>query len=220
MSLESKHFVASPTDVEAITKAVLDAQSTGSSGRTNYFIAFIATLQDRLGVPPRKRQAAIGKVSPEEKARHLEMLEAVNEEFSKSVNKAAREMLGSSYTPQKLQTATNFARSAASTVRSWVRAGNDITTLVAVKATKKQLAVAAKRPRPPSFVVLTKQANRWSERLVKTVTVLAAADQTVARETLETVITKLRDTLDELGVSSRPRSARTTSRQESRARLS
>ena len=208
MSLESKHYVASPTDVEAITRSVLEAQSKNSGGRATYLIALIATTQQALGATPRQRQAANpGKISRELREKHLAALESTNEIFYAAVDKAAREVLGASVDPIELNRRTNFARSAVSTVRRWIRVGNDITTLVASKTTKSSLAVAAKREKQTSPKVLTNRVRKYGDRFLINVVKLGESDSAIAREALEDAKARIQQTLDKLKGAGKSRSS-------------
>lgn len=196
MSLESKHFVASPTDVEEITKAVLDAQLTGTGGRADYLKALIATTQHALGSPPKQRNAPSSKIVAETRVRHLLALEETHKIFYGSVDKAAREILGLGRNAKELNRRTNFARSAMSTVRAWIRVGNDITGLAAARVTKSSLAVIAKKQKVTSPKVLTNRVRKYQNRFLQNVIKLSETDKDAARETLETIMAKLQATLD------------------------
>jgi hypothetical protein len=209
MSLESKHYLASPTDVEAITRSVLEAQTKNSGGRATYLMALIATTQHALGIAPRQRQAPnSGKISRELREKHLAALDAQNEIFYAAVMKAAREILGANIDPIELNRRTNFARSAVSTVRRWIRIGNDITTLVAAKTTKSSLAVAARREKQTSPKVLTNRVRKYGDRFLLTVVKLGESDAKIAREALEDAKATIQQTLDKLDkISRKARSA-------------
>lgn len=188
MSLESKHYVATPDDVAQITREIIAAQKQGSEGRATYLRALIATTQAELGQQPRQRAASpAGKLTEEEKAAQLAALEKVHERFYVAVVKAAKALIdGPDRGGLELNKRTNFARSSASTLRRWVRAGNDITGLVASRTTKAMLAVTGRR-KGPSPKVLRNQANRFGARLQRTIATWAAEDPTAAARQWEQV---------------------------------
>lgn len=205
MSLESKHYLASPTDVEAITRSVLEAQTKNSGGRATYLMALIATTQQELGTVPRQRQVSAlvrsrpgSKLSSQIREIHLAALEAVDEIFYAAVMKAAREILGANIDAIELNRRTNFARSTVSTVRRWIRVGNDITTLVASKTTKSSLAVAAKREKQTSPRVLTNRVKKYSNRFLVNVIKLSESDAVVARQALEDAKATIQQALDKM----------------------
>lgn len=182
MSLESRHYVATPEDVAAIARDVLTAQKQGSDGRATYMRALIATTQAELGLNPRLRSGEIGKVKDEERDEQLAALEAVNERFYAIVVKIAKDKIeGPDRGGRELNRRTTFARTSLSAVRRWVRAGNDITSLVAARVTKRMLAVAGRR-KGPSVKVLGNQMRRYGTVLEDRLALFAAADPDAARE--------------------------------------
>jgi hypothetical protein len=193
LPLESKNFVASPADIEAITRDVLHAASKGKSGRGSYFSALIATTQHELGISPRQRAGHPQRTTTEERLRQLAALEKVHLRFYDSVMRVAREQLPPGKNAGiELNRRTNFARSAMSTVRSWLKVGNDISILAAASTSKASLAVKAKQQRKPSAHILTKQTNRYAEKLAKTAAALAGADKSAAVLALDSVIERLK----------------------------
>lgn len=180
MSLESRHYVATLDDVAALTRDIITAQKQGSEGRATYLRALIATTQAELGQTPRQRTAPIGKLNDEERNHQLKVLEEVGARFYGAVVKAARAQIeGPDRGGRELNRRTTFARTSLSAIRRWVRAGNDITSLVAARTTKASLAVAGRR-KGPSPKVLGNQTRRYAARLEKTLATLAAADPAAA----------------------------------------
>lgn len=196
MSLESKNYVASPTDIENLTRSVLEAARTGVEGRASYLRALIATTQARLKSGPRLRQTGISKLSPTERDKQIEKLEEVDAEFYTLVKKAAYEALKEQgrYSAIEHNRRCNFARSSRSVVRTWIKAGNDITSLVAGKTTKGMLALAPRQGKPPSTRVLTNQVQRITDMLKPVAIALYVADDAAGRAELD----KLKDWIDEM----------------------
>lgn len=185
MSLESKHYVATLEDVAEITRDVIDAQKKGSEGRATYLRALIATTQAELGQHPRQRAADIGKLTEEERLEQLKALEAVGLRFYGAVVKAAKEKItGPDRGGLELNRRTTFARTSLSAIRRWVKAGNDITSLVAARTTKASLAVVGRR-KGPSPKVLSNQSRRYAARLEKTLATLASTDREAAAQQWE-----------------------------------
>lgn len=191
-SLESKNYVATLEDVARITREVLEAHKLRTGGVATYLRALIATTQAELGLNPRQRAAgATGKLNAEETAEQLAALEKVGERFYGAVVKAAKEKIeGPDRGGAILHKRTGFSRSSLSTVRTWVRRGNDITSLVAARVTKAALYVKGKRGK--SVKVLGNQAQRFGTRLEETLATFAAADRDAAQAQWE----RLRAQLD------------------------
>lgn len=182
-SLESKNYVATPEDVARITRDVLEAHKLRTGGVATYLSALIATTIAELGENPRQRTAsATDKLSAEETAEQLAALDKVHTRFYAVVVKTAREKIeGPDRGGLILNRRTGFARSSMSTVRKWVRHGNDITSLVPGRTTKAMLYIKGKR-NGPSVKVLGNQTRRYSSRLEKTLSTLAQTDMEAARE--------------------------------------
>lgn len=181
MSLETRHYVATLEDVAEITRTVFAAQSQNSEGRATFLRSIVATTQAELNATPRKRAPASPvKLSAEETAEQLAALESVGARFLKIVTKTARELItGADPGGLILNKRTNFARSSLSVIRKWVRAGHDITSLVASRVTKAALYVRGRR-KGPSVKVLGNQTKRFGTRLERTLAVFAATDREAA----------------------------------------
>lgn len=181
MSLESKNYVATLEDVARITRDVLEAHKLRTGGVATYLKALIATTQSELGENPRQRAPiSNGKLSAEETAEQLAVLETVGARFYGAVVKAAKEKIeGPDRGGLILNRRTGFARSSMTSIRRWVKAGNDITSLVAARTTKAALHVPGRR-KGPSVKVLGNRTRRLSAKLVDTLKALAEADKDVA----------------------------------------
>ncbi|MGH8235388.1 MAG: hypothetical protein ACREXP_00010 [Steroidobacteraceae bacterium] len=142
----------------------------------------IATTQAELGLNPRQRSGEIGKLKDDERAEQLAALETVGERFHAVVVKTAKDKIeGPDRGGRELNRRTTFARTSLSAIRRWVKAGNDITSLVAGRVTKRMLATASTR-KGKSPKVLTNQTRRFGASLEATLATLAAADPDAARE--------------------------------------
>lgn len=189
MSLESKHYLASPTEVEAITKAVLEARTTGGENRASYLKALVAKTRDNLGLPPRERHAPAGApLSAEKRDEHLRALEAAHAEYYAIVDTTARAIVGKG---DALNAATNFARTATSTVRSWIRVGGDIARIAPGKVTKAYLQTVARTSKKTSSRVLTNRVNKYADKFMLQVVKLGEADKEVAVVALDNIIAQL-----------------------------
>lgn len=201
-TLESRGFVASDSDITAIATTVLSAAAADETGRSNYLKTLIATTQKALGGEPRQRTGKATKLDDAATLEQLKALQEVHERFYAIVLKAAGDVVpsGTKDRGTQINRKSNFARTALSAVRGWVRAGNDITALAAKGATKASLAVEPATPRVPSPGALKTRAEGESKRLVATLMALADADRKAAVEEMQLLFGQLADQMAALGI--------------------
>ena len=94
MNLASKGFVASPSDISALTLSVISADRTAVDGRATYLKALVATTINELGAKARKNAAKAPKLKPDEVATQVGALAAVHERFYTAVIEAASKGIG------------------------------------------------------------------------------------------------------------------------------
>lgn len=208
--LEHASFVATAADIEALVKEQLVAATTSVRNRTTYLRALVATTQDKLGITPRVRQGHMTKLSPEDQKVQLEALENVHTDFYTAVQKAIEETpLSDEEKPKTGRTSSNaiktrratFARSAASTVRGWIKAGRDIGAIAAAKVTKAMLHVGGpRRKRAMSAKRLITRAEKQSKDLIGTLLLLADTDKEAGLKEFQTTMDILSSQLVQLGV--------------------
>lgn len=192
MSLESRKYLASVTDIEQITREVLQAQAAGSSGRASYLKSLVAVTRQERGITAiRKHTQPIGH---EERSLQIDALEAVHAKFYAIVIRTIGKCPA-----LELNRKSNFARSAKSTLRSWIKAGNDIGALDPAKVTKRMLAVETRKRRIPSTHILTKRAKRYLSYFDDVVSKMADADRSTAAETIGFAVEHLQAELARLG---------------------
>lgn len=203
-SLETKGYVASDADIEALVKQVLSASQDVESGRATYLRSLVATTQNELGAKPRVRSSGkIPKLTPEQIEGQLAALAKTHARFYEHVVKVASADIPAGKTQAlELNRRTNFARSAVSTVRGWIKDGNDITAVAAVRVTKAQLAVRAgpRKARPPNVKRLKAAAERQSKGLIKTLLELAESDKEAAIAELNVLMGVIGDQIMAMGV--------------------
>jgi hypothetical protein len=163
MSLETNRYVASAGDVEKLAQSIVTGELTALYGRGTYLKALIATTQSELGLKPRQNTASGGKATPAAAIAQLKGFNKVAASFYAIVVKVAK---AAEPSPDKatLRARTGFARSAASTVRGYIRAGNDISLVAARKATKAALATPVTK-RKPSIEALKARAVKLGAEL-------------------------------------------------------
>lgn len=189
-------------DIATLTKEVLTAADEIETGRSTYLRWLVADTQTELGAEPPKIRRKPKVLEANEIEGQLAALNKVHERFYAVVTKTASEALAPAMKDraQELNRRTNFARSSVSTVRTWIKAGNDVTTLAPARVTKSQLAAPAKTPKPPSTKRLKSRAATQSKELVKTLLLLSESDKDAAASELQLVIGQLVDEMVRLGV--------------------
>ena len=95
-----------------------------------------------------------------------------------------------------------FARTAMSTIRSWVKHGHDLSTLFPAKVTKHAITLPTgqRRQRKPSAKRLVTAVQSQVKELIVTLLALSEVDKAKAISEEQTVIGQLSEQLIELGV--------------------
>lgn len=189
MSIETNQYIASTADVEKLTLTILEADIASTGARGTFLKAVVGTTQAELGSPPRMRSAKANRLDETETAEHLKAFEVVSKRFMEAVNKAA-EALAPKPDSDMMRSRTGFARSALSTVRGYIRAGNDVRALAAHKTTKAALATP-KAKRKFTVDSLKRRAVSMTEELVSIAKNLQAANNAEARETVTNILAQL-----------------------------
>jgi hypothetical protein len=190
MDIEAKGYVATPKDVDALTRSLLSAEQALSGGRTTYMRALIATTQKDLGVALRVRTPRkIPRLTPEETLVQMDALTATHERFYAVVLKVCAEDGAKS---RELNRRSNFARTALYAVRTWTRAGNDLTALAAGRVTKASLRVTGRKSaKPPSPARLRSRVERDCKRVMASILALAETDRDKARVEVRALLAQL-----------------------------
>lgn len=209
--IEKAHFITTPADIHDLTKERLNAIGTTNRSGTTYLRALLATTLDALGLEPRQRsQGHPPKMKPEDQKSQLAGLEATHTSFYEQVLKAIDETpLTEDDIPKTGRTSpkavktrrANFARSAMSMLRGWVRAGRSLDALPPTKVTKWSLVIhhGTKRQRALSPKRLAAKAVKQSKELVTTLLALSDVDKEVALREIQTTIGILSDQYVKLG---------------------
>lgn len=186
-TLEARSFVATPADVEALARQLI----AGSQVPATYLRALIATTQSELGVEPRQRSGKIGKIDADTIQLHLTTLESVHDRFYTIVLRVAQETYRGA---RERNAATNFARTALSTLRSWIKAGHDVRDLAAARASKGSLRRAVPRSRAGPArrpKALMRRVETMTARLDAVVAEIPEANRGDVRPAIEAAIQKL-----------------------------
>lgn len=189
MDIRSHNYVATPGEISKLASAIFASDQTSSTGRVTYLKALVATTQEAL--PKGKAERAVA----------LAALEEVNERFYELVLKAAQATLPPRVADRALllNQRTNFARSSVTTVRAYIRAGNDLARLNPRFVTKRSLAVPV-RTTPATPKRMKARVERMSKALVAQVLLLAEADKPTAVAELNVLLSQIAAQLESLGV--------------------
>jgi len=182
MSLETKHYVATIADITALAHATIDGEQSVVVSRGAYLRALVATTQAELGAEPRQRNGRHSRITRAETPAHLDALNAVAKRFYAIVAQVAK---AKEPAPDNaaFRSRTAFARSAASTVRAFIRAGRDVRALVAERVTKGALRVGPSG-RKLTIAQLERRAQRLTAALEDVARRLKGADAEAARKAL------------------------------------
>lgn len=199
-SLEQRNYIATDADISSLTGEILSAQFTLDSGPRRYLRAVVATTIHELDAPQRVRSGKVEKIDEAEQTRQLAALEKVLGRFYPIIVKAASENLPAGKARAlELNRRTNWARTAASAVRGWIKAKHDLRTIAAARVSKAMLTVTP-QARAPSPGRVRSRVERTSKALVADVMELATVDKAAAIAELQLLMGQLAGQLEELGV--------------------
>lgn len=186
--------------VRALTKSILEARNTLENGQATYLQGLVETTQKELGAAPRQRTGKVVRLDEASIAEQLAALTKVHERCYAIVIEVCSENLPTGKEKAlELNRRSNFARTAMSVARSWIRSGRDITALAAAKVTKYNLRVKLESTRQPSPARLTRRVEKGITELIEEATKLAALDKAAAIAQLEAALSKIVTTLSAIG---------------------
>lgn len=199
-TLESRDYLATDTDITNLAGGMLDGQTATDTIPRQYLRCIVAVTIASLGAPQRLRSGKVTKIKEDEQARQLACLEKTLARFYPLI--VARYQGGIPSGParaKQLNSQTNWARSAATVVRNWIRAGHDLRPVAAVRVTKALLGVTPKA-RAASPARVKARVEQGSKDLVARVMELATLDKAGAISEIQLLIGQLAGQLEELGV--------------------
>lgn len=191
----------SDSDVRTLAQHYVTALTGGENVRQTYLCVLAARTVQAIGAPLRANNAKAGKLPEDERTTHLAALETTHATLYAIVNAVADDSLAD--TPSKDRATvknrrTNFARTALYAIRSYMKAGKDLTALAPARITKTALAIRA-APAARSPQRLRSRVERLSKAFMSAALELADADQTAAAAELDTLIGQLTTQLATLG---------------------
>lgn len=180
MSLESRMYLANTTDIRNLASAVISGAETAVSSQGSYLKALVATTQEECGGQPRQRNGRARRLKGEKLTQQLATFNAIAKRFGAVVLEVAkRDGAGGDV----VRSRTAFHRSAASTVRTFIRTGHDILPVGLATLTKGSLAVGSSR-RKLTLAQLERRAGALTERVEALAKQFMAADPEAARKAL------------------------------------
>lgn len=203
-TLEARHYIATPDDIEHLARRHMEALAGGATLRLTYLRALVATAQADLGLKPGKTSK---KTTPETLKTQLAAVDKTHDRFYTSVLQGVEAGLPAvdpeagrvRDRKQLMHRRANFARSAKSTLRAWLKAGHDLATLIPQKVTKYALAVAVTRKAKVSSAV-GPTVERWVGRLRRLLRAAVKTDKEGTVTALENAMTGLAQELLSFGV--------------------
>lgn len=213
--IERDTYLLTDTQVGELALLYVSHQQAIEQVSGAYLKVFVAGIQVELGLKQPVLSAKPGKAprhDEKEIQRQLAAIEIVHTRMYEAVSKAVitDELKDNPELPRGERGAralarnarTNFARSAASTVRTFVRNGGDIRQLVIKTLTKRGLqeAAASRSTVVSETVQLTKRAEGAGKRSMLAMKRLAQHDEALARSRIEALMTELGQLLITLGV--------------------
>lgn len=198
MSLESRHFVATAADIETMARDHVAAFDAQNIVQTTYLKALVATAQAELGIKIRERNASLKAVG-EPNADQMAAVAKVQDRFYTVVLRVCTERWPRDSLERNRR--SNYARSSYGTLRAWLVAGHDLSTLAPSKVTKAMLAIERNNStgRKPKQSVLERRADRGIESLRETLQELAKVDQGAAISYAEKMLSEVTQMLTEMG---------------------
>lgn len=204
-SLETRDFVATPADIESLTRSLITAAFQDLQSRTTYLKALVATSQAELGLPVRQRAARIAlELTAEDTKAQLAAVESVHARFYDAVIAAIKAAPVDIAVPARqrkklMHNKANFARTAKSTLRAWLRSDHDLRTLTAARVTKTSLARELPARRPLTANALKRRTLGLADRLLEIVGEAAKTDRDGAVGSLGAVMSLLAQQMAEFG---------------------
>jgi hypothetical protein len=163
-----------------ITNGILGAVETAENGRGAYLRALIEGAQDALGAKGQPLPVQVAALATTHERFYALVLDTVSQAVPRALKDRAIEV----------HRRANFARTALSAVRRYVKAGNDLASIKADRATKRSLAVE----REPAVLTVKRvlaTIERETRTLLTNLTALAEMDRQAAFDEITKAIAEL-----------------------------
>lgn len=183
-SIESKQFVATEQQIEALAVAVYEGQQLVGT----YLRTLVVAVQAVLGKGRRK-------IEPRAQ---VEAVDAIGAKFYGWVRAGLQRAAGGAITDRELTGRAMFARVAASALRKYAAGGGDIRAIDAAEVTRRDLRPEHKEDIPDGTPRAERAGLRAVAALENAVKRMARRDRDEARVFLESALDRLQVALDEL----------------------
>jgi hypothetical protein len=213
-TIEKANYVADDATVEKLAAEYAASVSSIESARGTYFRILVATTQQAIAGKPTLRARSKGgePLDEAELSQHLEAFEAAHARLYAIVMKAGipPELADhpnlttdeSNRRASERNRRTNYARSAASTLRSFIRGGGDVLRLSVPIVTKSAVAAMTLRTdrqdgKPGQRD--RERVERAADRVVANAEALAESDKGAAVLSLQLALAKIATALSKIG---------------------
>lgn len=200
-TIERKHYAATEHDVELLAASHFQADTLAKRADGQYLRILVAALKAQFNGSRRK-------LSQADTDNHMEFLAATHAKLYSAVVRgvttddvADNEGLDVDVRRQRAAVRNGraaFARSAASTLKAFLRAGGDVRTLTVDTVTKGTLRASTSRMVAPDANPAQVATQAALGRVLRLVQAMAAEDPEGAREALEEAMERMRTLLNDL----------------------
>jgi hypothetical protein len=184
-TLENKGFLATDNDIAANARAIIHNRANAAQGKCAYLRALIAVTQSDIAAGANPGEA----------------FSAVNKRFYKIVLKTHEKSVPKDLPNRALEVnrRTNYARTAAYAIRTWMITGHDLMAIDATTVTKDQIAVRVAPVRIITPEALRLRVTEQATELEESLASLADLDWAVAAAEMRRVIEALSAKLQSVG---------------------
>jgi hypothetical protein len=177
--------------VSEIATSIFNNIAGAEASRASYLRTLISATQEELG---QKR----GEPVPTQ----LRMLQAVHERFYEIILKAAQPFVPKTQKDRStlLHARANFARTALSSVKAHIRAGEDVVSLNAARTTKAMLSKPTRVEKPMSVKRWKNRVLGQSKLLIEVLQGLSGIDKGAAVQEMQIILGLVTTQLVSLGV--------------------
>lgn len=197
-NIEKHHYVATEAQIETLAREHYTSSAAINRSNSTYLRVLIVGCQAELGHKRGRAPGPEAQMSVLEKTHdkfYAAVLRGVTTDDVQPDDKLDRTERGRRQLERNAR--SGFARSSATTVRNFIRAGGDLRGLDAPTVTKSQLQKASK-PETPATDRISARISKAELALVRAVRTQARGDPELAAANLEAIMERLQLALDEL----------------------
>jgi hypothetical protein len=191
-TLEKKNYNIDRKTLGALAREAFKAQGVAKAMPGIYFRVLIANTQAALIGAPRVRATKGEKLTEDQIALHVQTLQAEAEPMYEEILAAANDVYPGRGNGELRHKETTFARTAKSTLRKWIEAGKDITSVVAARSKKTAFRIEREAAEVNPDTVM-KRAEVAADRIVEQIKTITEPEK--RRAALEAAMSKLEQEL-------------------------